>query len=67
MSEQVEALKKNLVQLEKTSANCLTHFTSLLWRNLANNALNPGVFGIRFFMYTMLAVLIGLMFFNLGD
>merc|ERR1712137_1083987 len=36
-------------------------------RNLLNNARNPGIFWVRFVMYAMLSLVVGLMYVNLGD
>lgn len=44
-------------------ADCVT----LSKRNLLNNLRNPGIFWVRFAMYTMLSLMIGLMYLELGD
>lgn len=36
-------------------------------RNLLNILKNPGILGVRIFMYVMLCFMIGAMFINLGD
>jgi ABC-type multidrug transport system ATPase subunit len=63
----VAELNEKLLALEGERANFFTHLFSLLWRNLANSLLNPGVFGIRFAMYVMLALCVGALFFDLED
>jgi len=42
-------------------------FLTLARRNILNNVRNPGIFWVRFGMYSMLSLMIGLMYLNLGD
>jgi len=44
-----------------------TRLWALTHRNFLEILRDPGIFGVRLFMYTMLAVVIGLMWLNLGD
>jgi ABC-type multidrug transport system permease subunit len=45
----------------------MTRFFSLLFRNLSNNALNPGIYGIRLIIYLVLSLLVGILFIGTGD
>lgn len=49
------------------SSNAFERFLALCKRNLLNILKNPGILGVRVFMYAMLCFMIGAMFFNLGD
>jgi hypothetical protein len=62
-----EALNKHFQDLKSYKANFMTHFCSLFYRNIMNNILNPGTFGVRLVMYIMLALLVGLMYVDLDD
>lgn len=42
-------------------------FVTLCKRNLTNNMRNPGIYWVRFAMYTMLSLMIGFMYWDLGD
>jgi len=42
-------------------------FATLCKRILQNNLRNPGIYWVRFAMYTMLSLMIGFMFWDLGD
>jgi ABC-type multidrug transport system ATPase subunit len=42
-------------------------FCTLSRRNILNNLRNPGIFWVRFVMYAMLSLMIGLMYRGLGD
>ncbi|KAL1504553.1 hypothetical protein AB1Y20_010953 [Prymnesium parvum] len=52
---------------KRTSASAVEDFVTLSVRNLKNNVRNPGIFWVRFVMYVMLSLMIGLMYLNLGD
>jgi hypothetical protein len=54
-------------EVEGKRASSITHFGSLFFRNLANNALNPGVFGVRLAMYMWLSIIVGILFIGLDD
>jgi hypothetical protein len=66
-SDHVANLRHAFITLEQSKADCLTHFSALFIRNLANNALNPGIFGIRLAIYLILSLMIGFIFLHTGD
>ena len=47
--------------------HALADFVTLCQRQVLNNWRNPGIFWVRFAMYTMLAILIGVMYIGLGE
>jgi len=51
----------------KRRANGFEKCLSLCQRNLINSIKNPGILGVRLFMYTMLTFMVGFMYFDLGD
>ena len=51
----------------KDRANSLSKFFSILKRSFLNLIKNPGIFGVRIFMYIMLCIMIGILYINLGD
>uniref|UniRef100_A0A7S3YW53 ABC transporter domain-containing protein n=1 Tax=Lotharella globosa TaxID=91324 RepID=A0A7S3YW53_9EUKA len=52
---------------EMERPNWLSRFLALTHRNFLEVTRDPGIYGVRLAMYTMLALLIGLMWLNLGD
>lgn len=57
--------RKDLDSIQKR-ANCLEKFLLILKRSLINILKNPGIFGVRLFMYIMLCFMIGVMFLKVG-
>lgn len=51
----------------KKRTNAVEKCLSLCKRNIFNSIMNPGILGVRLFMYTMLTFMVGFMYFNLGD
>lgn len=80
-SEEFKAVSQDVEQLTKQSAPItaavsnkklknhafFVDFLVLSKRNLLNNARNPGIFMLRFAMYVMLSLMIGVMYLDLGD
>ena len=54
---------------KRTAKACgpFADFCTLSRRNILNNVRNPGIFWVRFVMYAMLSLMIGLMYRGLGD
>lgn len=67
-SFEVEGDEINLASLEKSSrGNSIDVTLALTKRNMLNLWKNPGTFGTRVFMYAMLSLCIGAMFWDLGS
>jgi hypothetical protein len=69
--DKINAVRASPTPVPKSGANkvmgVVVDFITLSKRNLINNIRNPGIYWVRFAMYTMLALMIGFMFWNLGD
>ena len=50
----------------RKTLGAVSDFLTLSKRNLVNNMRNPGIYWVRFAMYTMLSLMIGFMYWDLG-